>query len=72
MIIVIAVKWNYFADICNNSGRWKCPNQNKCLNQDSLCNSIFDCNDKADEHMEACAEACPNRGQLPCLAKGKP
>ena len=61
---------NSFLDICKNSGRWKCPNENKCFNHDMVCDSKNDCEDGADETEKACNEACPLKGELACIQNG--
>ena len=57
-------------DICKNSGRWKCPNENKCFNHDLVCDSKDDCKDGADETEKVCNEACPLKGELACIQNG--
>ena len=60
----------FILDICKNSGRWKCPNENKCFNHDMVCDSKNDCEDGADETEKACNEACPLKGELACIQNG--
>ena len=60
----------FILDICKNSGRWKCPNENRCFNHDLVCNSMDDCEDGADETEKACNEACPSKGELACIQNG--
>ena len=57
-------------DVCDNSGRWKCPNEKKCINHDLVCDTLADCDDGADETEEACNEACQLRGEIACIQNG--
>ena len=61
---------NSFLDICKNSGRWKCPNENKCFNHDMVCDSKNDCEDGADETEKVCNEACLLKGEIACIQSG--
>ena len=61
---------NSFLDICRNSGRWKCPNENKCFNHDLVCDSKNDCEDGADETEKVCNEACLLKGEIACIQSG--
>ena len=59
--------------ICTESGRWKCPNEPKCLNLFFVCNGRSGgCKDGSDESKYACTEdVCYNSGRWKCPGESK-
>ena len=60
-------------EICSESGRWKCPNEPRCLDLMFVCNGRKGgCKDGSDESEEGCTEdVCYNSGRWKCPGENK-
>ena len=44
------------SDVCNKSGRWKCPGESKCIYPWAVCNGKADCKTGGDESPYLCSQ----------------